>query len=145
MPTLKKFPWFSLALLLATCSILGWILSDLRHPKHAWAIVGVSILLLNALLAASWAKIRNGIAKVFRSDTKTFFVTVIAAFLSVVVIAWLRVFVPALIVILTGIIFKLDAQTAKLSETQTFWILSIVSLTGLGFGGFVQTLSYFNP
>lgn len=144
MPTLKKFPWFSLALLLVTCSILGWILSDLRHSQHAWAIVGVSILLLNALLAASWAKIRNGIAKVFRSDTKTFFVTVIA-FLSVVVIAWLQVFIPALIVILTGILFKLDSQTAKLSETQTFWIMSIISLTGLAFGGFVQTLSYFNP
>lgn len=145
MPTLKKFPWFSLALLLVTCSILGWILSELRHPQQAWVIVAVGLLLLNALLASSWAKIRNGIAKVFRSDTKTFFVTVIAAFLSVVVIAWLQVFVPALIVISTGILVKLDAQTAKLSEAQTFCILSIVSLTGLGFGGFVQTLSYFNP
>ena len=145
MRTLKKLPWFSLTLLLVTCSVLGWMLSALHHPPYAWAIVAIVILLLNALLASSWTKIRNGFASVSRSDTKTFFATVVAAFLSVIVIAWLKMFIPALILILTGILFKLDAQIAKFSEAQTFWILSIVSLTGLGFGGLLQTLNYSNP
>lgn len=145
MPTLKKLPWFSLSLVLVSCSAWGWILSALHHPHYAWAIVAIGILLLNALLALSWTTIRNGVASVFRSDTKTFFVTVVAAFLSVVVIAWLQVFIPVLVFLLSGILFKLDAQTARLGEAQTFWILSIVSLTGLGFGGLVQILNYSNP
>lgn len=145
MPSLKRFPWFSLALLLATCSTLGWELSALQNPWYAWAIVVVGILLFNLLMSFPWSKIRNAIANVFASDTKTFFLTVVAAFLGVVAISWLHVSVHALIVIATGILFKIDAQAARLSEVQTFWSLSIVSLTGIGLGGIVQTLSYFNP
>lgn len=145
MPILRKIPWFSSALLLVTYSTLGWVLSALRDPWYAWAIVVVGILLLNALLSSPWSKIRNGFARVFRSDTMTFFVAVLAAFLSVIIIAWLQVSAHALVVISAGTLFKLDAQTARLSEAQTFWILSIVSLAGLGLGGLAQTLSYFNP
>lgn len=115
-----------------------------------WVIVVVGILLLAAELSSPWSKIRDGLASLFKSDNRAFFFGVAAAFLSVVIITWFHIFAHALVVISAATLVKLDAQTARLSERQTFWLLAIVSLVGLGLGRlaqhlYLQTLIYFNP
>lgn len=140
MPTLKKLPWFSLALLLATYSTMGWALSALHDHWHAWGVALVSILLLNLSLSSPWSKTKSRLTNTFKSKTRTFFFTVVAAFLLVVIIAWLQVSIHALVAIASSVLFKLDVQTARMQEMQTFWALSIASLFGLALGGVAQTL-----
>ena len=150
MPTLKKFPWVSLTLLLVTYSTLGWLLTEFHDPMIVWVIVVVFILLLAAELSSPWSKIRDGLASLFKSDTRAFFFAVAIALMSVAIITWFHIFAHALVVISAGTLVKLDAQTARLSQRQTFWLLAIVSLVGLGLGRlaqhlYLQTLIYFNP
>ena len=149
MPTLKKFPWVSLTLLLVTYSTLGWLLTELHDPMIVWVIVVVGILLLAAELSSPWSQIRDGLASLFKSDNRAFFFAVAAVFLSIVTITWFHIFAHALVVISAGTLFKLDAQTAGLSQRQTFWLLGIVSLVGLWLGRlaqhlYLQTLIYVN-
>jgi len=142
MLSLKKFPWFSLSLLLITYITLGWLLTASRDPWYAWVIVGVGVVLLNVLLSSPWSQIRRSLSRLLQSDTKVFLASVIAAFLSAIIVTWLHVSLHALLVIASGTLFKLDVQTAKLSASQTFWILCVVSLIGLCLGRATQFLLY---
>ncbi len=143
MPTLKKVPWLSIALLLATYSTLGWLLSAYHNPWFVWLIIVVGILLLAAALSSPREKFKDS-PGLFKSNTKAFFFVVVAAFLSVILLSRLHIFVHALVVISAATLFRLDAQAARLSNKQIFWILVIVSLAGLGLGLAAQTAIYFN-
>ena len=138
MPTLRKLPWVSIALLLVTYSTLGWLLSALHDPLFVWVIIVVGVLLLAARLSAPWSKIRDQFAWLFKSDARALSVAVATAFLTVVIISWLHIFAHALVIISANTLVRLDAQTAGLSERQVFWILAIMSLAGLALGGVAQ-------
>jgi len=140
MPTLKKFPWVSLVLLLVTYSTLGWLSLTFQDPWFFLVIIVVIALLLACSLSSPWSRIRDGFARLFKSDMMAFFVAVLAAFLSVLVISWLHIFAHALVVISASTLFRLDAQTAGLSEAQIFWMLLIVSVAGLWLGAVMQSL-----
>lgn len=142
MPTLKK-PWLSLALLLVTYSTLGWLLSAFHNPWFVWVIIVVGILLLAAALSSPRAKFKDS-SRLFKSNTKNFFFVIAAAFLSAILLWRLQIFVHALVIISAATLFRLDAQTARLSNKQIFWILVIVSLAGLGLGLLAQTVIYVN-
>lgn len=134
---IKKVSAVSLALLLITYITVGRLLSEAREPWFAWVIITLSVLLLAALLSSPRSRFRN-ISRFFKSDTRTFFFIVVAAFLSVVVLWRLHVFVHALIAISAAILVKLEAQAVRLTNGQIFWLIVIVSLTGLGLGSLLQ-------
>jgi len=139
---LKKLPWVSLALLLITYSTLGWQISASNNPWLIWIIIVVGALVVAALLSSPSTKLTNG-SGFFKSDTRSFLFLIAGAFLSVIIIWRLHIFAHALVTISSGILFKLDAQKAGLSNRQTFWIMTIVSLAGLGLGAAVQIAIYF--
>lgn len=95
-----------------------------------------------ALLSSPSTKLTNN-SGFFKSDTRSFFFLVAGAFLSVIIIWQLHIFAHALVTISSGILFKLDAQKAGLSNKKAFWIIAIVSLAGLGLGAVVQIALYF--
>lgn len=148
MPTLKLIPWVSLALLLGTYSTLGWLLSAwlvyaFQTPWVGWAIwmiVVVAVLLLAAALSSPWSKLRDSFAHLVKSDTRAFLVAVIFALLSVVIITWLHIFVHILVVVAAGTLVRLDTQTAKWSNKQSFWFLAIASLISLFLGAVARTV-----
>ena len=140
MPTFKNLPWLSLTLLLVTYSILGWLLSAFKGPISLWIVVIGADLLLATALSSPWSQMKDGFARLLKSDTRAFFVAVILAFLSVVIITWLQVFVHILVVIAAGILVRLDTQTAGWNNRQSFWSLAIISLASLGLGAVGQTL-----
>lgn len=135
---MNKLPWTSAVLLLVTYITLGWLLSAFHYPLFVWVTIAVGVLLLSASLSSPWSKLRNNFTRLFKSDTRAFLVAVVAAFVSVLIITWLHIFVHALVVISAGTLVRLDAQAAGLSQSQTFWLLTIVSLVGLGLGGVAQ-------
>ena len=134
MPTLKQAPWISLGLLLVTYSILGWLLSAFSNSWWLWASFLLCVLLSAKALSASWTTIRDSLFELFKSDSRTFLVAVTTAFLTVVIITWLHIFVHAMVAVSSGILVRLDLQTVGLSERQVFWVLLGVSLAGLGLG-----------
>jgi len=130
----KKNPWLSILLLLATYISLGWLLSTWQSSGLVWLVVALCSLLLAAIFSSPWAKIRDRFANLFASNSKTFLVAVIAAFASVVVVAWLHIFAHALVVTCAVLLVKLDLQATNFRDKQVFALIFVVSLLGLFIG-----------
>lgn len=130
----KKIPWLAILLLLTTYITLGWFLSTSDPFWLVWVVAALSSLLLAATFASPWAEIRDNFANLFASDSKAFFVAVIAAFTSVIVISWLHIFVHGLVVTCAVLLVKLDLQKAKFRDRQIFWLIWVTSLLGLFIG-----------
>lgn len=150
MSPLKKLPWFSLVLLLVTYSILGWRSSSVHGfwviwlgVPSSWVIlllVVAGALLIAVSLTSALPIVTDIIGFTLKSDTRAFLVVSIGAFLTVLIICWLPVFAHILIVVSANSLARLDLQTARFTQWQAFWILSIVSLAGLGLGWVAHSL-----
>lgn len=135
---IKKFPWISLALLLATYGIIGWQLSALESHWVLWVVAAIATVLLALAVASPWSKVRDGFAGCFSSDTKAFLIAVVIAFFSVVIITWLHIFVHILVVFAVSTLVRLDVQANRWSTRQSFWLIAIASLASLALGAFVH-------
>ncbi len=149
-----KIPLVSLTLLLVTHGVLGWQLSAFMGPVWAvplsfaahsptilvWVVVVISDLLLAAALTTPGSERRDEFISLFKTDNRAFLFAVILAFLSVVIITWLYIFVHILVVIAASMLVKIDTQTARWKNRHIFLLLAITSILGLGLGAVVQTV-----
>jgi hypothetical protein len=135
---MKSFPWVSLTLVVLAYASLGWLISQAHLPWYVWLTVVTAILFLLSALTTPWLKIADYSIIFFRSDTRTFAFSVLAAFLFFVMIAKFRVFLDTLLIISANILLRIDVQRCGLGERQTFFITSIFSLTGLALGAVMQ-------
>jgi hypothetical protein len=142
MLVLKRIPWFSLALVLLSYSTLGWVISETKSPWFVWLIVVVAILLLLVCLTTSWSKIADYYNVFFKSNIRTFGITVLAAFLFFMMIAWFRVFLNTLLILSASILVKIDFQSSGFKEGLAFWFISVFSLLGLAAGALFHHLGY---
>ena len=141
MLTSKKLPWVSLTLLLVTYSILGWLLATVHRPPWViWLLAGVGALLIAGAMTSALPVVTDILAFTLKSDARAFLVVSVVAFLVVVIISWISAFAHALLVMSAESLARLDLQTYGFNQWQAFWILSIVSLLGLGLGGATHTL-----
>ena len=131
----KKFPWSSLAILFVTYSTFGWNLSSSEVSLIDWILAVVTTFFLAAALTAPLAHAKTLVFRWFRTDVGAFISILTAAFFSVVVVAWLHLFATGLVLISAGALARLDIQTSGFKKWPAFWIMTIISLTGLGFGG----------
>lgn len=138
MPTLNRIPWFSLTLAVLSYSTLGWVISETKAPWFVWLIVALATLLLLASLTASWSKLAEYYTMLFQSNIRSFGITVLAAFLFFLMIAWFRVFLDTLLVLSATILVKIDFQSAGFKQGIAFWLTSIFSLTGLATGALLH-------
>ncbi|MBD2292927.1 hypothetical protein H6G06_05385 [Anabaena sphaerica FACHB-251] len=134
MSILKRIPWFSLALVLLSYSTLGWVISETKPPWFVWLIVVVAILLLLASLTTPWSKIAEYYSILFKSNIRSFGVTILAAFLFFVMLAWFRAFLDILLILSATILAKIDFQASGFKEALGFWLTSIFALSGLAAG-----------
>ena len=135
---MKTFPWVSLTLVVLAYASLGWLISQAQLPWFVWLTVVTAILFLLSTLTTPWLKIADYSIIFFRSNTRSFAFSILAAFLFFVMIAWFRVFLDTLVIISANILLRIDVQRCGLGERQTFFITSIFSLTGLALGAFIQ-------
>lgn len=117
---------------------LGWLISEAHLHWSTWLGIAIAILFLLSALTTPWLKIADYSIIFFRSDTRTFAFSVLAAFLFFLMIAWFRVFLDTLVIISANILLRIDLQASGLGEKQTFLITSIISLTGLALGAVMQ-------
>ena len=142
MSILQRVPWVSLALVLLSYSTLGWVISETRASVSVWLATVVAILLLIVTLTIPWLKMKYYLDILFKSNTRSFAVAVLAAFLFFIMIAWFRVFLDTLLIISATILVRIDFQTAGLREGLAFWTASTFSLTGLALGALIYKLIY---
>lgn len=135
---MKSFLWVSLTLVGLAYGSLGWLISEAHLHWSAWLGIAIAILFLLSALTTPWLKIADYSIIFFRSDTRTFAFSVLAAFLFFLMIAWFRVFLDTLVIISANILLRIDLQASGLGEKQTFLITSIISLIGLALGAVMQ-------
>lgn len=136
---IKKLPWASLLLLVFTYGLFGWLISA-TDPIWLW-LMGASYILLIALaLAAPFTLMKTFYTSWLKSDARAFLSVIVGAFVAVLIVTWIEVFVRILVLLSAGALVRLDLQTAGYNEWQCFSILVIVSLTGFGLGILTQYL-----
>jgi hypothetical protein len=99
-----------------------------------WLILVFAILLLLATLTTPWSQIAEYYSILFKSNIRSFGITVLAAFLFFTMLAWFRVFLDALLILCATILAKIDFQAAGFKEGLGFWFTSIFALSGLAAG-----------
>ncbi|MBD2532356.1 hypothetical protein H6G97_23365 [Nostoc flagelliforme FACHB-838] len=142
MSIFKRVPWVSLALVLLSYSTLGWVISETRAPLFVWVATVIAILILMVTLTAPWPKMTYYYSVLLQSNTRSFGVAVLAAFLFFIMIAWFRVFLDTLLIVCATILVRIDFQRAGLREGLAFYSTSIFSLGGLALGALMYKLIY---
>lgn len=74
------------------------------------------------------------ISRWFKSDTVAFATLFLIAAGAAIVLYWLHIFLQILTILAVDILARIDIQYAGLTGVQAFWILTILSLTGLVLG-----------
>lgn len=138
MSIIRKLPWTSLLLLLISYSTLGWVLSETHMPWPLWIVVLMGVLILLASLAAPFLAMANYSTVFFESNTKTFFLAILGAFLFFLMVAWFRLFLDTLLIIAAAILAKIDFHTAGFKSGQALLITGLFSLAGIACGALIH-------
>ena len=137
---MKKLPWASLLLLLFTDSVFGWLIADkgllLDSEKTGlFLLLGAGYVMLIVLaLTAPLTLIQTVYASWLKSDTRALLSIIFSAFLAVILIRWIQIFIRILVLLSAGALARLDLQVAGYTALQSFKILTVFSLTGYGLG-----------
>ncbi|CAD5973194.1 hypothetical protein PCC9214_03963 [Planktothrix tepida] len=126
--------WLSFGLLLLTCLHFGWFLFE----SHLYFIIS------GIILALIWAVdlfftiplnfFQNTVLRWIRTDLGTFLMIVFLSILGVFMITWLQISINILLMLSATALARLELQTSRFSNWQSFIILSILSTFGLILG-----------
>ncbi len=139
MSFLKKLPWATLALLLVTYSVFGWLFSS-NFSWNFWLIETALVILIALLLTAPLTLLKAFFSQWMNSDTRAFLCVIASALAGVFIMTWFSFFAHILVLLSAGALTRLDLQTAGFSGTQSFWIIAIVSMAGFSLGVLLNQL-----
>jgi hypothetical protein len=137
MSILKRVPWVSLTLVLLSYSTLGWMMSETNAPPFVWEVVIFTILLLLITLTTTWSRMSRYLNFLLKSKVRTFGISVLAAFLFFLMLAWFRVFLDTLLILSATILVRIDFQAAGFNQKLAFGMTSIFSFAGLALGALI--------
>lgn len=140
MGLIKKLPWASLLILVFTYGLFGWLISANDRSIWLWFMGASYILLIALALAAPFTLMKTFYTSWLKSDTRAFLSVIVGAFVAVLIVTWIEVFVRILVLLSAGALVRLDLQTAGYNEWQCFSIIVIISLAGFGLGLLTQYL-----
>jgi hypothetical protein len=139
----NNFPGTSLSLLFLTYAMFGWYWCVyVTAPQESaflqkcfWGLLIVGVVFVAAFMTGPLHFLRTAILKWFKSDVRSFSTLVLTAFFAVVVFVHVAMLAHALLLLSAMSLARLDLQTHDVGEWQAFWILSGITLLGLGLGG----------
>jgi len=134
MLLLKKLPWTSLLLLLLTYSVFGWLITVSDSTRLLWLLGAAYTLLIASAMTAPWALLKGFYGSFLGSDSRAFVSVIVGAFVAVIFLKWIEIFLRILVLISASALARLDLQTTGYSKWQAFWILVVVSITGFAIG-----------
>lgn len=105
-----------------------------RHNVHVGLLAIGWILVSSLAFISPLTSFSSFITRWFKSDTVAFLTIVTIAGMAAVILYWLHVFLQILTILAADALARIDIQTAGLTGNQAFWILTLVSLTGLIIG-----------
>ncbi len=140
MSILARLPWVSLLLALLTYCSLGWVISQTYMSDLALLVTAIAVLLLVAAITTPWVELANYSNFLFKSNSRTFAVTVFGAFALFLIIAKFRLFLDTLVIIAATILVRIDFQSVGLKQIHSFSIMSIIALSGLAIGILISRL-----
>ncbi|NMG07689.1 hypothetical protein [Brasilonema sp. UFV-L1] len=138
MSILKRLPFFSLGLLLITYTTTGWVISTTYTTWYVWLLTAIAILFLIGGITTSLTRVADYSFILFKSNLKSFGLTVLAAFLFFLMTAKFRLFLDTLLIVAAVVLARIDFQAAGFSKEQAFWLLSIFSLAGFALGVLIR-------
>jgi hypothetical protein len=159
-PRAKRFPWLPLLLLVMAYGSFGWflastvgstelaqIVAELPLPALlAWLATKPNFARMILLLALGWiwvlttalmsplTSFSRFVSRWFKSDTVAFLSICLMAGLASVFLLWLNIFLYIITIVASESLARIDLQTAGYAEWQTFWVLAVFSIIGLGIG-----------
>lgn len=137
---MKKLPLPSLLLLLFTDSIFGWLIAasqllvDSDKAGFLWLLGAGYVMLIVLALTAPLTMIQTVYSSWLKSDTRALLSIIFSAFLAVILIRWIQIFIRILVLLSAGALVRIDLQVAGYTPLQAFKILTVFSLTGYGLG-----------
>lgn len=142
MLLVKKLPWTSLLLLLCTYGVFGWVITAIYASWSLWLIGAAYILLIALALTAPFRLIQSFYTSWLKSDSRAFVSVIVGAFVAVVFLHWIEIFIRIMVLISASALVRLDLQTRGVSKWQAFGILVVVPLIGFALGIFAQQLDW---
>lgn len=105
-------------------------------------VLAIGWVLISSLAFISpLTSFNNFIGHWFRSETVALGTVFLMAGLAAVVLYWLHIFLQILTILAVDILARIDIQYAGLTGIQAFWILTLISLTGLALGWTAHALT----
>lgn len=139
--TFVKRLWLSSTLLVTAYASFGWHISNYAwfryHPLYKPMVLALAIalaVLVDVALLEPLTYITRLVARWFRSDTVAFLTMFSIVGAVVGFLLWLQIFSFMVLIFSAEALARVDAQAAKLTERQAFWLLAVLSLIGLLFG-----------
>jgi hypothetical protein len=102
-----------------------------RHNLPVGLVAIAWILISSMAFISPLTSFSSFISRWFKSDTIAFMTLVTIAGMAAVILYWLHVFLQILTILAADALARIDIQAAGMSGIQAFWILVLVSLTGL--------------
>ncbi|ACK71914.1 conserved hypothetical protein [Gloeothece citriformis PCC 7424] len=158
---LKKFPWLSLVLLLATYGVFGWYVEQSKSLWNSWIIeqgrgwgwtieedlLGISLYVVSGAvilaitfgLTAPVALLTFFMGSPLKNDVRAMFSVLVWAFAVVIIICWLQFFAHLLLLISAAILGRLALQEWGCKTWQASLIISLLALSSFMVGLFVSS------
>lgn len=149
LKTLFRFPYLSLTLLLVAYAIFGWQWLDRaeRWQEHLsfhyflvifWSALTLITFVVTGLITAPLSGLRSWLLKWFQSDTRSFIAAMGLTLLGVFILVNLSLTIDLMILITALMLARLELQDRKFNEWLAFWLLLLVALGGMTFGGLLH-------
>ena len=136
---LQRFPWLTLALLLATHITFGWFVAASTSETH-WQWLGAGLVCaINLALLSPIGLVEICFGSWLQSDRKASITIISAAFVLVLALRWIDWFLRFTFLISAGILANLDLRSAGYNRWVTFAIASALGLGGYRIGLQLQT------
>ena len=136
-------PFVSLLLLCCTYGITGWRLAATPEFLQSWWLVVILSVLTNLVVTNPWT-VRNNqvLSKWLHSDTQTLisFIALTLVGIGLLLLAWIFIFIQALLLLSVGILVNLDLRAMGFSKGKCFVIVTIFSLPAYSLGIFGHQL-----
>jgi len=113
---------------------LGWFLVAFNLPWFVWLSAALLTLVLALVLTSPLSSRWNFFVWLFQSDLNIFVAAASIAFLGVILFAWIHIFSQFLALLAAKILASLESRAVGFKEWQAFWLLSSISMLGLGIG-----------
>lgn len=136
-----KLPYSSLALLLCTYIIFGWLLHDWTNNRAYWLAAAFGVVILGGFIAYPSRSVSMSFGRFFRTDVRAFILIVLASIVSVVLVTWLQFFVDVIVLCTAGLLVSLDLKIRSWSKPIALLLIIGWQLLGMSIGLLLYDLS----